>query len=228
MTTQEGKDQLLYLARGAGMADVGLERHVDAVMSLGLRELWYRRFWRFRVVEDYEVTVTASDSWFALPAWVAATGTALERSSSQGGKIWYVRKARFDAIIARPDAYASDYQRIYTVKQDYDSGQLYVKFFPIPSATPVYMQVFRHAPDKIDKVPGIAEAALRACMEKHLYPKKPEFTLAWKHARDNAQFEILELERIDRPFGASQVAVFDPAAIASVDVYASRPWLEDV
>lgn len=206
-------------AKLAGVSSTGITRYVKLCILMGLKDFWNIRPWTFRTVEREIDTSTESETYEVDWPDFGGFGTVREKETLAGRELLFKSKEEFDHDFPKPLAHSSGYPYTFTVYKNKDSGKWVFKFFPVPSVTPIYVEVYTNAPSDINDVPDEFVGGLRATISKYLYPAGSVAGIA---AASLCRNEILELDRTDTPMRAKQYCVLDDTE-TTIEVW--RPWL---
>jgi hypothetical protein len=207
------------------LAQLGLQGGLQAAEATGLVKLairngladfWHSRNWTFRR-REYELVISSEQDRYELPDDCCALAVGREQASLYGMSLVYVTKDEFDRRVPRPSAHSGGTPQLCTVYEDKDKK--YIKFYPRPDITPIYLSYLLDTPHSVDKVPDVGRAALLTSITKYLYtPGGHQYDAA-----DNAaEREIGKLEVQDSPFAEDMWKFFDDT---DVRVEYTRPWI---
>jgi hypothetical protein len=219
MTTADLEKYFSMQATLANVPATDITKYVKLIISMGLKDFWNIRPWTFRTIEkELDTSVEAETYEVDWPDF-GGFGTVREKESLAGRELLFRSKKQFDEEFTKPSAFASGYPYAFTVYKNKASGKWVFKFYPIPSITPIYVEVYTTGAEKIEDVPDEFIGGVRAAVSKYLYPAGSVAGIAAaKLYRD----EIIELDRIDTPMQASQVRVLDDT---DMTIEAWRPWI---
>lgn len=203
----------------AGVSSTNITKYVKLIISMGLKDFWNIRPWTFRTVErEIDTSVEAETYEVDWPDF-GGFGTVREKATLAGRELLFKIKEEFDHEFPKPLVHSSGYPHTFTVYKNKDSGKWVFKFFPVPSITPIYVEVYTTAPNDVNEVPNEFVGGLRAAISMYLYPAgSPEGMAAASLYRR----EVLELDRTDTPMLAKQYRVLDDTD-TTIEVW--RPWL---
>lgn len=206
-------------AKLVGVASTNITKYVKLCISMGLKDFWNIRPWTFRTVEKEIDTSTEAETYEVDWPDFGGFGTVREKETLNGRELRFMSKEEYDHVFPKPLAHSSGYPYAFTVYKNKASGKWVFKFFPTPSITPIYVEVYTTEPNNIDDVPDEFVGGLRAAVSKYLYAAG---SLEGMAAASLYRNEVLELDRIDTPMRSKQTHVLDDTE-TSIEVW--RPWL---
>lgn len=217
MTNEGLKEYLSYFARTNNMPAEGMDQHLDRCIELGLAEFWGWWWWSFRL-KDYELTTSTEAERYVLDDDFDAVNSVREKASLHGGGLRYVTKSEFDRVLAHSTSHPSEKPVMYTIYKDGDKW--YVKLYPVPSVSPMYISFYRIAPGNIDEIPNKFLGGLTSTVLK--YFSKPG-SRERKAALEEQLIMCLKLQTIDKPIGSLPDRILDDTDTA---VRSSAFWIE--
>lgn len=219
MTSADLEKYFSIQVRLANVSSADITKYVKLIISMGLKDFWNIRPWTFRTIEKELDTSTEAETYEVDWPDFGGFGTVREKTSLAGRELLFRSKEEFDEEYPKPSAFASGYPYAFTVYKNKASLKWVFKFYPIPSITPIYVEVYTTGAEKIEDIPDEFIGGVRAAVSKYLYPAgSPEGMAAASLYRN----EIIELDRIDTPMLTKQVRVFDDTDM-TIEVW--RPWI---
>ncbi len=217
MTNDDLTKYLSYFAKAQNMPVEGMDAHLDRCVQLGLAEFWGWWWWSFRL-KDYTLTTSTEAERYELDDDFDGVNSVREKASLHGGSLRYVTKTEFDRILAHSTSHPSERPVLYTIYKD--DEKWYIKLYPVPNVTPMYISFYRKSPGNIDTIPDKFLGALTACVMKYFAP--PGSMERWSAQQE--QLSLLQkLQTIDKPIGSLPDRILDESDTA---IRSSQYWIE--
>lgn len=217
MTAKEVQDYFIFLGKQSGLTDDGLKDHITRCITLGLKDLWYAKDWRFRS-EPHSLSITEQTDEYVLPDNFEGVVSVRETASISGKQLEYVTPEEFDLRFPNPSLFNSGNPQAYTIIYKATDRKFYIKIVRYPSDQTIHMTIMTSVPPKVDQLPQKASPCLYAAVEKYLHKMGSRERII---ARAAFEDEVLKLEVIDSPFAGKMFKFLDSS---DTEIWVKRSW----
>jgi len=178
-------ESMLVADQSIKITDVA--QHVDRAITLGINAFWGAHNWWFRLVED-TLTITEAADAYDLPDDFDSFVTVREQSTTDGRKLQYYPKERFDEMFPKLSAFASGYPQSFTIFKGESSEVAQIAFYPRPTSATVKLLYNTGSVRNPEIIPSKYQSGVAACIAWHCFPYgHPGRRDAYTEARDEIE-----------------------------------------